>query len=164
MRQRRRIAAGQRRHRRCMAKIYDISLPIESGGVVYPDNTPIEIATVKSVATGGSSTISRISFGSHTATHVDAQRHFIATGAAVDEIPLDVLVGPALLVRFPDDVMAITAAHLRSAGIAGQSRVLFATRNSGFNRQKNFGQDYTYVAPDAAEYLVDQGVKLVGVD
>jgi arylformamidase len=147
-----------------MAKIYDISLPIESGGVVYPENTPIEIVVVKSVATGGSSTISRISFGSHTATHVDAQRHFVATGASVDEIPLDLLMGPALLIRFPDDVMAITAAHLRTAKIGGQTRVLFATRNSGFNRDRTFVEDYTYVAPDAAEFLVEQGVKLVGVD
>ena len=147
-----------------MPKIYDISLPIVSGGVVYPENTPIDIAPVKSVATGGSSSISRISFGSHTATHVDAQSHFLDGGTAVDDIPLDVLIGPALLIRFPDDVMAITAAHLRSAGLAGQKRVLFATRNSGFNRETKFVPDFTYVAPDAAEYLVEQGVQLVGVD
>jgi arylformamidase len=42
--------------------------------------------------------------------------------------------------------------------------VLIATRNSAFNRDREFVQDYTYVAPDAAEYLVEQGVKLVGVD
>jgi arylformamidase len=147
-----------------MATIHDISLAVESGGVVYPENTPIEIATVKSVDTGGSSTISRLSFGSHTATHVDAQRHFISGGTPVDRIPLDVLIGPALLIRFPDDVMAITAAHLEAAEISGETRVLFATRNSGFNRQKDFVRDYTYVAPDAAEYLVDHGVRLVGVD
>lgn len=147
-----------------MPKLYDISLPIESGGVVYPENTPIEIATVKSVASGGSSTISKLTLGSHTATHVDAQSHFLVSGAAVDQIPLDVLIGPALLVRFPDDVMAITAAHLESAGVAGQARVLFATRNSGFNRTREFVKDYTYVAPDAAEFLVEHGVKLVGVD
>jgi arylformamidase len=147
-----------------MPKLYDISLPIESGGVVYPENTPIEIANVKSVASGGSSTISKVSFGSHTATHVDAQSHFLVDGTTVDQIPLDVLIGPALLVRFPDDVMAITAAHLERAGVAGQTRVIFATRNSGFNRDRTFVKDYTYVAPDAAEFLVAQGVKLVGVD
>ena len=147
-----------------MPTIYDISLPIESGGVVYPDNTPIDIATVKSVAKGDSSTISRISFGSHTATHLDAQSHFVDGGATMDDIPLDLLLGPALLVRFPNDVTSITAAHLRSAGITGQIRVLFATRNSGFNRGPKFVPDFTYVAPDAAEYLVEQGVKLVGVD
>lgn len=147
-----------------MPKIYDISLPIESGGAVYPENTPIEIATIKSVATGGSSTISSISFGSHTATHVDAQSHFLPSGATVDQIPLDLLIGPALLIRFPNEVMAITAANLRSSNITGQTRVLLATRNSGFNRDKTFHPDFTYVAPDAAEYLVEQGVKLVGVD
>jgi arylformamidase len=147
-----------------MPKIYDVSLPIVSGGVVYPQNSPIEIAPIKSVAAGGSSTISRISFGSHTATHVDAQSHFIDGGTAVDEIPLEALIGPAKLIRFPDDVMAITAAHLRSVSLSGQTRVLFATRNSVFNREATFVEDFTYVAPDAAEYLVDQGVRLVGVD
>lgn len=121
-----------------MPQTYDISLPIESGGAVYPENAPIEIATLKSVATGGSSTISRITFGSHTATHVDAQSHFVATGKTVDQIPLDVLMGPAVLIRFPDDVMAITAALLEGHGLAGQTRVLLATRNSGFNRERAF--------------------------
>jgi len=147
-----------------MPKIYDVSLPIVSGGVVYPGNPPIEIAAVTSVAKGDSSTLSNISFGSHTATHLDAQSHFVAGGATLDDIPLDLLLGPALLVRFPDDVMAITAAHLRSAGLAGQTRVLFATRNSNFNRGTTFVPDFTYVAPDAAEYLVELGVQLVGVD
>jgi arylformamidase len=147
-----------------MPKLYDISLPIVSGGVVYPQNAPIEIAPIKSLATGGSSTISRISFGSHTATHVDAPSHFIDGGTAVDDIPLDVLIGAARLIRFSDDVMAITAAHLRSVGVGGQTRVLFATRNSRFNRDAMFVQDFTYVAPDAAAYLVEQGVRLVGVD
>lgn len=147
-----------------MSKIYDISLPIASGGVIYPDNPPIVVEPQKSIAAGATSNISRISFGSHTATHVDAQLHFMDGGAAVDDMALDVLIGPALLIRFPADVMAITADHLKAAKIAGQTRVLFATRNSGFIRGDKFVPDFTYVAPDAAEYLVAQGVRLVGVD
>src|SRR5205823_14557531 len=54
--------------------------------------------------------------------------------------------------------------RVRSAGIGGGTRVLFATRNSSFNRGPTFVEDVTYVAPDAAEFLVEQGVKLVGVD
>ena len=147
-----------------MPKIHDISLPVLSGGVVYPNNSPIDITRMPSIASGASSNLSRISLGSHTATHVDAQLHFRDGGTPVDALPLDVLIGPALLVRFPDDVMAITAGHLRQANLAGQTRVLFATRNSGFIRGSEFVHDYTYVAPDAAEYLVEHGVRLVGVD
>jgi arylformamidase len=147
-----------------MATLYDVSLPIVTGGVVYPGNAPIDIAPIKTVASGGSSTISKISFGSHTATHVDPPSHFFADGRTVDQLPLDVLIGRALLVRLPDAVMAITAEHVRQANIGGHTRVLFASRNSGFNRDTAFHPDFTYVAPDAAELLVKQGVRLVGVD
>src|SRR5688572_18611052 len=119
-------------------KIHDISLPIVAGGVVYPNNPPIEIAPTSSISAGGSSNVSRISFGSHTATHVDAQRHFVDEGWTVDEMRLDLLIGPAMLIRFPDDVMAITAAHLEQVDLGKMERVLFATRNSGFIRGGSF--------------------------
>lgn len=145
-------------------KIHDISLPIRHGGVIYPNNPPIEIDRVSDMAAGASANGSRISFGSHTATHVDAAHHMIDGAWTVDEMKLDVLIGDALLVRFPDDVMAITAAHLEPLDLGGVERILFATRNSSFNREREFHHDYTYVAPGAAELLVQLGVRLVGVD
>jgi arylformamidase len=145
-------------------RIHDISLPIVRGGLIYPNNPPIQIEIASAMSGGASSNSSRITFGSHTATHVDAQHHMIDGGWTVEKMRLDVLIGPALLVKFPDDVMSITAGHLAGVDLSGIERVLFATRNSGFNRDVEFHKDYTYVAPDAAELLVTKGVKLVGVD
>jgi arylformamidase len=145
-------------------RIHDISLPVIAGGLIYPGNPPIEIASVSAMSAGASSNGSRLSFGSHTATHVDAQHHMIDGGWTVDQMRLDVLIGPALLVRFPDDVMSVTAAHLTALDLSGVERILFATRNSGFNRETEFRRDYTFVAPDAAELLVSKGIRLVGVD
>ena len=145
-------------------RIHDISLPIVGRGLIYPGNPPIQIDVVSAMSAGASSNGSRITFGSHTATHVDAQHHMIDGGWTVEKMRLDVLIGPALVVRFPDDVMAITAAHLAAIDLTGVERILFGTRNSGFNREVEFHKDYTYVAPDAAELLVAKGVKLVGVD
>jgi arylformamidase len=88
----------------------------------------------------------------------------IPDGAGVDAIPLDALIGPALVIAFDDDVMAVTEAYLRSAPIAGHERVLLKTRNSRFIRERDFHRDYTYLAPDGAEYLVSLGVRLVGID
>jgi arylformamidase len=146
------------------SRIHDISLPIVSGGLIYPNNPPIQVEVASAMSAGASSNSSRISFGSHTATHVDAQHHMIDGGWTVDKMRLDVLIGPALVVRFPDDVMSITASHISSLRLEETKRVLFATRNSGFNREVEFHKDYTFVAPDAAELLVEKGVKLVGVD
>ena len=145
-------------------RIHDISLPIVAGGLIYPNNPPIQVEVASAISAGASSNGSRISFGSHTATHVDAQHHMIDGGWTVDKMRLDVLIGPALVVGFPDDVMSITAAHLQSVDFGGVERVLFSTRNSRFNRETAFHKDYTYVAPDGAEYLAKLGVRLVGVD
>jgi arylformamidase len=147
-----------------VSRIYDISVPIRSGGLVYPGNPEIEITLQQAVAKGAGANVSVIRFGSHTGTHADAARHFFDDGQSVDRIPLERLIGPAVLLGFPDDLRAVTAADLRKHEIKGQTRVLLRTRNSAMLSQKEFAPDYTYLAPDGAQYLVDNGVELVGID
>src|SRR5215208_7310919 len=69
-----------------VSRIYDISVPIRSGGLVYPGNPEIDITLQQAVAKGGSSNVSTILFGSHTGTHADAARHFFDDGQSIDEI------------------------------------------------------------------------------
>ena len=145
-------------------KLFDISVPVKNGGVVYPGNPEIHIELQQDMSRGGSSNVSLLAIGSHTGTHVDAPLHMIPGGAGVDGIPLDALMGPALVIAFDDDVMAVTEAYLRSQPIAGYERVLLKTRNSRYIRERDFHRDYTYLAPDGAEYLVSLGVRLVGID
>ena len=147
-----------------MSRIYDISVPIRSGGLVYPGNPEIEIALQQAVAKGAGANVSFIRFGSHTGTHADAARHFFDDGQTVDKIPLDRLIGSALLLGFPDDLRAVGAADLQKHDLKGHTRVLLRTRNSALLSQKEFVRDYTYLAPDGAQYLVDKGVELVGID
>lgn len=147
-----------------MPKIFDISVPVANGGTVYPGNPEIRIEPASEISKGASANVSRISLGSHTGTHVDAMKHFFDRTHTVDQLPLDSLVGPATVVAFPDDVMSVTAAHLKPHRLDGVSRLLIRTRNSGFIKDGTFHKDYTYVAPDAAVHLVALGVKLVGVD
>jgi arylformamidase len=147
-----------------MATIYDISLPIVSGGLTYPGNPPIEISLQQAIAQGGTSNVSSVAFGSHTGTHVDAPKHFFDDGTTVDALPLDVLMGPAMVVSIGDEVMAVGEAELRLHELKGHTRILIATRNSKFIRNREFVRDYTYLAPDGAAYLASLGVRLVGVD
>jgi len=147
-----------------VSRIYDISVPIRSGGVVYPGNPEIDITLQQAVAKGAGANVSAIRFGSHTGTHADASRHFFDDGQPVDQIPLDRLIGPALLVSFPDNVRAIGATELKAHDLRGRTRILLRTQNSALLSQKQFAPDYTYLAPDGAEYLVDKGVELVGID
>lgn len=147
-----------------MTRIFDISVPVVNGGVVYPGNPEIVIEPYSELSRGASSNLSRLSFGSHTGTHVDAPRHFFEAGSTVERLPLNALIGPAQVVAFPDDVMSVTASHLQQHRLDGAERILIRTRNSGFVTEREFHPDYTFLAPDGAEYLASLGVKLVGVD
>jgi arylformamidase len=116
------------------------------------------------IAQGHRSNSSVFHLGSHDGTHVDAPLHFIADGAPVDQLPLDALVGPARVVEVAN-AGHITAAMLDAlAWPPGTERVLFKTRNSARWDEPTFYEDFVAVAPDAARWLVERGVRLVGID
>lgn len=147
-----------------MTRIYDISTPVRSGGVVYPGNPEIRIEPQQAIARGAGANVSSISLGSHTGTHVDAAKHFFDNGQTVDRIPLERLIGPAILLAFDGALMSIGAADLQQHDIGEHTRVLLKTRNSSLLGRDDFVNDYTFLAPDGAEYLVQRGVELVGID
>jgi arylformamidase len=149
-----------------MTYIIDISVPVRHGGLIYPGNPEISITPQQAISQGAGANVSRLDFGSHTGTHVDAPKHFFDHGVGVDALALGVLIGPARLIAFDDSVMSIGEAELRPHNLGGVERVLFKTRNSAWlaSGTSEFHRDYTYVAPDGAEYLASLGVKLVGVD
>jgi len=131
---------------------------------VYPGNPEIRIEPHSEVSKGANSNLSRLAFGSHTGTHVDAPKHFFDAGSTVDRLPLDALIGPARVIEFAPEVRSVSADDLRSRRLDGAERVLIRTRNSTFVTKGDFHADYTYLAPDGAEYLASLGVCLVGVD
>jgi len=146
--------------------LYDISLPLRHGGVVYPGNPELRITPHQAISAGAGANVSRLDFGSHTGTHVDAPKHFFDEGAGVDTLALDVLMGTARLLVLSDAVTSIGMAELEPHELDGVTRLLIRTRNSAWlaGGGSQFHSDYTYLAPDGAEYLVALGVKLVGVD
>jgi arylformamidase len=110
-------------------QIFDISVPVRSGMPVYPGDPEVLLERVIDYPA-----VSRLDFGVHTATHVDAPVHFIEGGAGAEQLPLDVLVGPCEVVE--------------GSGVAERVLVKNAPR---FDRA-------------GAQELVDAGVRLVGVD
>lgn len=143
--------------------IYDITVPIRSGMPVYEGDPGIEIKAWSALAQGNSSNVSFLHFGAHTGTHVDAPAHFIEGARKIDALSLEALIGPARVIRVPDDVTEIDPNFLATCDLEGVERVLFHTRNSSFWNE-GFRKDFTHLSPEAAETLVDLGVKLVGTD
>jgi len=147
-----------------MARFHDITLPIREGMIAYPGNPPTKVRPHSSIDKGDPANVTALSLGSHAGTHVDAARHFIPNGQTVDELPLERLIGPALVVEIGDDVIRIGEPELRSAGIEGHTRILLRTRNSRLLREEGFREDFTHVTGEGARYLVSVGVELVGID
>jgi len=131
--------------------------------VVYPGNAPVQIEEVKSIDRGGSSNVSLLHIGSHTSTHVDAPRHYLADGAGVDAISPETMVGKARLFQL-GDVAYIDEKLLMQLDLRGVERVLFGTDNSRLLQHDHVHTDYAYLTGPAAGYLVEHDVMLVGVD
>jgi arylformamidase len=109
---------------------------------------------------------SRISFSSHVGTHVDPPAHYLAGGRTADQLPLDLLLGPAWLIYLPEPG-PITAAMLQAAKIpAGVRRLLVRTRNSDRPdaAQPAFDEDFVALSTDAAEWVTARDIRLVGID
>jgi len=146
--------------------VYDISVPLCANTPTYPGDPGIEIIDWLKLASGDSANVSFLRFGAHSGTHVDAPAHFLEGGDAVESLPLDVLIGDALVFELPSQCKVIDRKAIAGAGESGASRILFKTRNSQFwsDDQKAFRTDYTYIKEDAARGLIEYGVKLVGID
>ena len=143
--------------------IYDVTVPIRSGMPIYEGDPPVKIEAASSLASGDSANVSFLHLGAHTGTHVDAPAHFIEGAAKIDSLSLDILIGPARLIHVAEDRTEIDSEFLSSCDLENVERIIFRTRNSGF-WESGFRKDFTHLLPEAAEMLVNRGVKLVGTD
>jgi arylformamidase len=141
----------------------DVSVPIRGGMLHWPGNPEIVVTQTEDLRRGDVATVSAMSLGVHTGTHVDAPSHFIIDGSGVDAIGLDRLIGPARVLDM-GDVARIQPADLERRDIRAGDRVLFKTRNSRYWKEEDFRPDYTSLTPEAARWLVERGVRTVGID
>jgi arylformamidase len=145
-----------------MAKLYDVTVPLSAQVPTFPGDPAFRMDFVHRMADGKPYNVAHLDLGAHAGTHVDAPYHFLADGATVDQLPLEILLGKARVVGMAGD--AIRRVDIEELDLSDDLRVLFKTRNSGQLRTGPFQEDFVYLDPDAASYLADQGIKLVGID
>ena len=145
--------------------IIDISVPIKNAMTVYRGNPLVRIRPAMTLRRDGVN-LSELCLGSHTGTHVDAPSHFIAGGKTIDQVSMDHFTGPAWVADLRRVRRAITADELRRARIPkGTKRVLLRTRNSrSWHPPRPFRMDFVYLAADGADWMVERGMTLVGID
>jgi arylformamidase len=148
-------------------KIYDLTLTLTADFPAWPGDPEIQLGRVSKLEDGENCNVSALSLSVHSGTHLDAPYHFIADGQTVDKLPLEVLMGAAQVVQIPDACKLITAEVLKEAGIAPETqRLLLRTQNSHYwaNPPYRFKTQFTAISADGAAYLVERGIKLVGID
>ncbi len=143
--------------------VIDISLPIHARMIVYEGDPSVDITPRLEIARGDAANVSLLSMGSHTGTHVDAPAHFIEGGATVEALPLDILIGPALVAEV-GAAPHIGRGDLEPLPLDGVSRLLLKTRNSALWAKGTFTRDFIALDLEGARYLVERGVRLVGID
>ena len=146
--------------------IYDVTVPVSNELPTWPTDPGVEISDYRSFAAGDGVNVSTLNLGAHTGTHVDAPAHFIEGAAKVESLPFDALIGDAAVIELPEDARVIDEEFVRMNYVPGTERVLFKTRNSAFwsEAEPQFHTDFTYLDLPAARWLVEQGIKLVGID
>jgi arylformamidase len=144
-------------------KLYDISLTLSPQCIRWVTSQPMELIERKRTSRGDTNNSSSIHASAHAGTHVDAPFHFVPEGQTIESLPLDLFIGPARVCAV-DAGTHITAADVAAAGVEGESRVLFKTRNSSLLRKGVYDPSFAAFSVDAARALAQAGVKLVGLD
>ena len=154
------------------AEIVDLSHVIEHGMVTYeglPGPHICDFWTREGSADryddGSTFQIGRIDMVANTGTYVDAPFHRYADGADLAALPLESFADlPGIVLRSPfERGVAIDAAAFEAFDVRGKA-VLVHTGWDRHWRTETYGEDHPFLTADAAEWLVENGAALVGID
>jgi arylformamidase len=141
----------------------DVTVPVRQGMVRWPDNPAVRVESNETVASGIVCRVTKLTFGVHTGTHVDAPNHFGVPGGGVDELPLQAFLGDARVVSVTS--RTIGRSEMEALDLQAGERVLFKTSNSArcWNTD-DFVPDYVYVTSEGARVAAARRVQTVGID
>jgi arylformamidase len=148
--------------------IVDLSFPIHEGMTTFPVywHPMVEISQLGRIGIEGRES-RKLVLGTHTGTHVDAPRHFVAGAPTIDKLPLDLFIGPATVVDFSwaQPLQEMQVADLEAVlGDRKLDRLLIRFDWSDQWNSTRYYTEHPYLADDAAYWIVNHGVRLLGMD
>ncbi len=130
-------------------KVYDLSQPLNQDVSFWPFYPPFEVKYIKRKAEHGVNA-QYIMTSNHMGTHLDAPRHFVTNGKTVDQIPLEWLYGPGVIVDLSDvldELDIFTPQMIEERVEVREGDILFI--HTGWHRYAQFGEQ-----PDEEKYLL----------
>ncbi len=145
--------------------IHDISVPLQNGMHFWQGDPEPKITRLEDHERGDAWTTSHLSFAAHIGTHIDAPLHRIRGGNTIDKLDLGTLIGRAYVVDLMSVDSEIRASDLDVRNIPSNvKRLLFKTRNGELWARQGFQKDFVALSADGAQWIVERGIKLVGMD
>ena len=143
--------------------LYDATLPIREGMLTFPGDPPFKMQPFFQRAKGDPFDLALLSMGTHLGTHVDPPAHYLDGGATVDQVTLETMIGPGIVLDMTGRA-AVDRRALEKSPLDGHIRVLLKTDNSPRLFDSTFRTDYVHLTEDGAAYLLERKVCLIGTD
>lgn len=142
--------------------IYDISQTLREGIAVWPGDPEFRQHWISRIRDGKESNVSAVYMGIHTGTHLDAPLHLSDSGGDIKSADIDRFLGEARVLEIASK-NCIRAADLSMLDWHGVKRVLFKTSTCRPSEEAPV-QRHIFLHPDAAEFMIQRGIILVGID
>lgn len=143
--------------------LYDATVPLSKKIPVFPGDPEFRRERLCSIQQGDPFNLTYLRLSTHMGTHMDSPAHFWDGAPTVDEIPLETLMGPGVVLDMRG-IPLIDQPALERARIFGTERILFKTDNDCLMLTPSFASHFVHLTVDGSAYLVKCGVKLVGID
>jgi len=146
--------------------IIDITVPVQTGMTNWPNVIEPELTMISKISNGSSCNCSYLSTLVHSGTHIDAPLHCIDNKSSIDQLDLNTLIGEVWVADIGDVPMITKQVLIDSKLPSNVERILFKTNNSSLwsNPKHEFNKSFVALTKDASSYIVELGIKLVGID
>jgi len=150
-----------------MARVIDLTRTIEAKMPVFPGDPEVDFFSHHTHEATGYC-VSRFAMGTHTGTHIDVPLHKIASGMPVDEIPLERMMGRAVIADLRDlkKNEEISIKHLEAweNELKDCSILILKTGWSEHFGRDDFFCGFNGISQEAAEWLSRKKLSMVGLE
>jgi len=150
-------------------KPIDLSLTISESIPSFPGSPKPQFIPWSDIKTDGYN-LELLFLSSHTGTHLDAPYHFVKNGLKINQIPLDRLIGKAILIKLkktknsPITKSDITLFEKKNGKIPYHSSIFFFTTWQKNLKKNNYFTENPGLNISSAKYLASKKINLVGID
>jgi arylformamidase len=144
-------------------RLYDITRTLSPSIAVWPGDTPFSTTVTSDMAEGAAANVTTLTLSSHCGTHVDAPYHFVNDDLSMEQVPLDIHLGPATVVTVRRQAGPLTMDDFPGLDWDRVERLLVHSVASDHPIDQ-FLAEYVYPSPELADFMGGKGIILFGSD